>query len=253
MKRFGAVFIRATTVLLFVLCTGRMVFIFCRYKSEDLANKALEHQCVRFVQTVESTREEVACEPEYPQLEVDMQKLQTINRDVIGWLYYDLFDISYPIVQGEDNKEYIHTSFEGKNTSAGTIFLDCENQADFSDWHSILYGHDRKDGSMFGKLKDIHGKTDVNEQPCFYIYTEKAVFQYRVFSYMIVSPEDSMYNSIHSEEEYESFFVRACELSQMERKADIPERAKVVSLSTCYRHSRRTLVHGYLEKEYHLE
>ena len=93
--------------------------------------------------------------PTEPPLAVDFESLKAINPDVKGWLYIEALDISYPVVQGPDNDTYLHTTYEGTSNFAGSIFLDYQNQDDFSDGNTIVYGHNMKNLSMFGKLKQM--------------------------------------------------------------------------------------------------
>ena len=89
-----------------------------------------------------------------PPIEVDFDKLKSVNEDVVGWIYVDaLPDISYPIVKGKDNQTYLHQTYEKNYNFAGTIFVDYENSGDFSDCNTLVYGHNMKNGSMFGHLK----------------------------------------------------------------------------------------------------
>ena len=85
---------------------------------------------------------------------IDFDSLRSINEDVIGWIYMEaLPEISYPVVQGEDNNFYLHQTYEKNYNFAGTIFIDYENKRDFSDCNTLVYGHNMKNGSMFGMLK----------------------------------------------------------------------------------------------------
>ena len=93
--------------------------------------------------------------PTEPPLAVDFESLKAINPDVKGWLYIKALDISYPVVQGPDNDTYLHPTYEGTSNFAGSIFLDYQNQDDFSDGNTIVYGHNMKNLSMFGKLKQM--------------------------------------------------------------------------------------------------
>lgn len=106
------------------------------------------------------------------------------NKDVIGYLYYPIANISYPIVQGSDNTTYLTTNVYGKYSINGSIFLDHLNASDFSDSASILYGHHMRDGSMFGNLERNCAKGDF-----FYIYTRTSKMQYRVVSKEVISPD----------------------------------------------------------------
>ena len=94
--------------------------------------------------------EEVTYQPP----EVDFEELQKMNSDVIGWIEVEAIpEISYPIVRGEDNDYYLHRTFKKANNSAGSIFVDYRNGQYFGDCNTIVYGHNMKNGSMFGKLK----------------------------------------------------------------------------------------------------
>ena len=87
-------------------------------------------------------------------ISIDFASLKSINDDVIGWIYMEaLPQISYPVVQGEDNNTYLHQTYEKNYNFAGTIFIDYENKRDFSDCNTLVYGHNMKNGSMFGMLK----------------------------------------------------------------------------------------------------
>ena len=75
------------------------------------------------------------------------------NPDFVGVLSLPILGITYPVVQGEDNEKYLETTFEGRSNPAGCLFMDCENDRDLKDPVTYIYGHNMKDGSMFGKLR----------------------------------------------------------------------------------------------------
>jgi sortase B len=81
--------------------------------------------------------------------------LQKINPDVIGWLTVDDTNIDYPLVQGETNIDYINTAVDGSFSLTGSIFLDCRNADDFSDFYSLVYGHHIEGNLMFGEIPEF--------------------------------------------------------------------------------------------------
>lgn len=108
------------------------------------------------------------------------------NDDVIAYLDFPEANISYPIVQGSDNEEYLRTNIWGGHSSNGSIFLDYSNNIDFTDTSSIVYGHHMRSGSMFGSLertlnKDIDGKQ-------FTIYTRTNKLVYSIISTEVIEP-----------------------------------------------------------------
>ena len=77
------------------------------------------------------------------------EELMEINPDVVGWLTVYDTNIDYPVVQGEDNMEYINKNVYGEFSLSGSIYLAAENEAKFSDEYNLVYGHNFASPSMF--------------------------------------------------------------------------------------------------------
>ena len=101
---------------------------------------------------------------------VDFSGLKELNPDCIGWIRFENIDISYPIMQGEDNEYYLKHTFKKTEHVAGSIFLDKDNSPDFSNRKSILYGHNMKDGSMFQGLHKYESESYLQEHNKVYLY-----------------------------------------------------------------------------------
>ena len=82
------------------------------------------------------------------------EDLQKINPDIVGWIEMFGTNINYPVVQGDDNLEYLNKDIFGYSTASGSIYLADENDSDFSDWYNIIYGHHMDNGAMFGDIRN---------------------------------------------------------------------------------------------------
>lgn len=78
--------------------------------------------------------------------------LRKLNGEVVGWITVDGTNIDYPILQGENNLDYMNKDVYGNFSLAGSIFLDTRNQRDFSDDYALIYGHNMDEHLMFGDL-----------------------------------------------------------------------------------------------------
>jgi sortase B len=85
----------------------------------------------------------------------DFDRLYDINNDLVCILSIPDLDLKYPVVRGPDNSRYLTKTFEGNNNPAGCLFIDYENSPDLSDNNTFIYGHNMKNGSMFGSLKNF--------------------------------------------------------------------------------------------------
>jgi len=117
---------------------------------------------------------------------IDWIALRHLNPDIVGWIVVDGTGIDYPIVRGRDNDWYLHHTVTGERNASGSIFMDFRNDADFFDQHTIIHGHDMRNGSMFAGLHGFWGET-------FRIYTPHGVLEYEVFSRRTVPADDPLY------------------------------------------------------------
>lgn len=191
--------------------------------------------------------------PQYPPLAIDMEQLKEINGDFRGWFYFPALEVSYPVVQGEDNDYYLKHSFEDEKSNSGSIFMDCGASADWSDRNTFVFGHNMRDGSMFGSFKKlVDDPTLLDANPRFYIYTEDTVYTYEIFSYYMTKSDSNRYMVFTSDENYDRYTQWAVENSSYVSDVDLTGRPNIVSLSTCYGSagtSRRVLIHGVLTAE----
>lgn len=165
---------------------------------------------------------------------IDFDHLQSVNEDIVGWLRIRALDISYPLVQGEDNDYYLHRTFERTDNFAGCLFLNCDNESDFTDQNTIIYGHNMKNGSMFGKLKNYNDEEVFKKSKYFWIYTPDLIYQYRIFSASVVNKVGLTYQITFTEDEFDQFVNQAFANSVVENKdVEVTREDRVVTLSTC--------------------
>lgn len=165
---------------------------------------------------------------------IDFEQLQSVNEDIVGWLRIRGLGISYPVVQGEDNDYYLHRTFERTDNFAGCIFMNCDNDSDLSDQNTIIYGHNMKDGSMFGKLKNYNEEDVYQKSKYFWIYTPDLIYQYRIFSASIVNKTGLTYQIMFTEDEFNQFVNQAFSSSVVDNSGlSVTREDRVVTLSTC--------------------
>ena len=184
-----------------------------------------------------------------PPIDVDFEKLKSINDDVIGWIYVDaLPDISYPIVQGKDNQTYLHQTYEKNYNFAGTIFIDYENKADFSDCNTLVYGHNMKNGTMFGQLKNF-SKDDsaYNKSKYFWIFTPEKTYRYEIISAYTTAVNSDTYTLFKGPgQEFVDYMNKIVSYSDVKTTpGELGVDDKIVTLSTCTgNESTRYVVQG---------
>lgn len=184
-----------------------------------------------------------------PPIEVDFDKLKSVNEDVVGWIYVDaLPDISYPIVKGKDNQTYLHQTYEKNYNFAGTIFVDYENSGDFSDCNTLVYGHNMKNGSMFGHLKKFREDDKLYKQDkYFWILTPERNYRYEIISAYTTGVNSDTYTLFKGPgEEFEKYLETIKGYSEIKTDdTDLTIKDRIVTLSTCTgNESTRFVVQG---------
>ena len=183
---------------------------------------------------------------------IDFTQLLSVNSDIVGWLRIRALDISYPVVQGKDNDYYLHRTFEKTDNFAGCLFVNSYNMGDFTDQNTIIYGHNMKNGSMFGKLKNFSDPEVFKKSRYFWIFTPDFIYQYRIFSASVVDKTGLTYQISFTDDEFDQFISRAYSNSVVDNQGvTVTKEDRIVTLSTCTGDdSTRFVVMGKLAQIY---
>lgn len=189
--------------------------------------------------TAEAPEEDEKEQYQYPNLQIDYDGLMATNSEFVGVIYIPVLNLTYPIAQSTGNDKYLHTTFEGTRNASGCIFLDCAASKDFSDSNSFIFGHNMKNGTMFGSLKQFLQKEELcDEDPYIYIYQKDQVLVYRIFAYYTIPVRDDVYDDFSGDDGYDAYVADAGKHSvyhsSKEEKIDWSSRPDLLTLSTCY-------------------
>lgn len=184
-------------------------------------------------------------------INVDLSELKNINKDTKGWIQVNGTNINYPYVQTTDNSYYLTHSFEKKYTDAGWIFMDYRNNSTNFDKNTILYGHARKDRTMFGSLKNILKSDWYNDTDNHIIKlsTETENTLWQVFSvYHIETESYYITTNFSSDKDYEKFLNTIKNRSALKFDANVNINDYILTLSTCYNNTDKVVLHAKLIK-----
>jgi sortase, srtB family len=228
-------------ILLFVLIYSG-IKIFKWYKDKTNNNKIAEQ--IKSTVIVEEKNEDENKE-EYT---VDFNKLKEQNNETVAWIKVNNINVEYPVVRATNNSFYLNHSFDKSKNSAGWIFADYKNKFDNTDKNIVIYGHNMRDGSMFGSLKNILNSDwyDNEENTDITLCTENEKSIYKVFSiYKIESEDYYIKTEFSNENEFEKFIKTLKKRSIKNFNIDISKEDSILTLSTCANNNKyRVVLHS---------
>ncbi len=185
--------------------------------------------------------------------EIDFASLQAYNPDIIAWIKISGTNIDYPVLQGPNNDKYLRHTPDGDYSIAGSIFLEFSNASDFSDCHSIIYGHHFR-GSyrpMFTQLVDYRSEEFYKAHPTAVLYTPAGKYTIRFFSCYVTKLGDNAWRTQMEGSVYANW-IRDVAGKAMYDTGILPQETdRVVTLSTCSTEfaNARFVIHGILEND----
>lgn len=230
-------------ILLSILIYSR-IKIFKWYKDKTNNNKIAEQ--------IKSTV--IVEEENGDEYTVDFNKLKEQNNETIAWLKVNNTNVEYPVVKGTNNSFYLNHSFDKSNNSAGWIFADYRNKFDNTDKNIVIYGHNMRDGSMFGSMLNIlNAKWYENEENTnITLYTENEKCMYKVFSVYKIENEDYYIKTeFKNDNEFEDFIKTLKKRSVKDFNVDVSKDDNILTLSTCANNNKyRVVLHAKKVKYY---
>lgn len=177
---------------------------------------------------------------------IDFTSLQEINSETAGWIEIPDTMICYPMVHTSDNLYYLTHTFRKETNKAGSIFIETANKADFSDLHTIIYGHNMKDGSMFAGLKEYKKESYWESHPYVYVDLADGSHCYEIFSCHDAPVTDISYTvGYAADDKYASFLDTLKASSLYDTGVSVGTEDSVITLSTCTNNGKdRFVVHA---------
>lgn len=177
---------------------------------------------------------------------LQVEELQKENEDIVGWIEIKDTNISYPVLQGEDNEYYLNHNYKGETTQKGSIFLTKDYDWSLPSTNLLIYGHNIMYGQMFQDLLKYADEDFYKEHPVIRFTTEKEDAEYEIISAfkarVYYKSEENVfryYNFINAEteEEYNEFVENAKIASLYETQATAEFGDQLITLITCSYHT----------------
>lgn len=226
-----------------LLLMGIAVWQLCRigfeYRQGTEHYEKIAEEAIRVSESQES-------ETDAEDVQIDFEWLQSINPEITGWLRFDRNGINYPLLQGTDNEKYLDTLADGTKNKAGSIFLDALCSPDFSDSHTLIYGHNMRDQSMFGQLKKYETVDAYYEENTYFtVYTPENTYRYEIFAWYEVNEDDRVFQTgFAADDIFEEFVDDMLRRRYRDTGAEADREDKIVTLSTCSSAGKRFVVHA---------
>lgn len=231
-----------------LLFTSSLLLLFSIYSiinwfEENKENEIAKNHSIEVTNIKEENKEEI-----YPYLYTDFTTLLNENKNVKGWIQVPDTNINYPVLQYTDNDYYLNHNYYNQHSTAGWIFLDYRNSIHTQDMNTIIYAHNRLDGSMFYTLKNTLTEEWNNHNKYIYFNTLKDMNTYEVFSvYTINAKEFKSITNHNTEKEYQKYLDDIINKSIIPLNVQISTTDKILTLYTCTMNNiDRTILHAKL-------
>lgn len=185
---------------------------------------------------------------------LDWEYLWEQNEDIYAWIYIPDTNIDYPILQHEtDNSYYLNYNLDGSKGYPGCIYTENINAKDFSDYNTLIYGHNMKNGTMFNHLHKFEDESFFNENRYVFIYMPDKILVYDIFAAYKFSNAHILYSyDCFTEQGFSSYlemvYEEYGESGNFREGVEVSGENHIVTLSTCVggESESRFLVQGVL-------
>lgn len=192
---------------------------------------------------------------EVPEKKMDWDALYETNEDIYAWIYIPNTNVDYPILQHPTlNDYYLDYNLDHTKGYPGCIYSQVQyNSKDFTDFNTVLYGHNMRNGTMFRTLHNFEDETFFEENRYVYIYTPEKVLVYDIFAayefddrHLLVYFDNE---SLSDREDYleEVFSIRDMS-AHFRNNVNVTTDSNILTLVTCIgsKPNNRYLVQGVL-------
>lgn len=161
--------------------------------------------------------------------------------DFFGWVKVPGTKIDYPVMQSQDSGFYLDHDYTGEPSREGAVFVDAGTKDFPLDNLVVVYGHNMKNGNVFGELKKYTGEEFVSEHPDVYFDTVYGSNAYQIAAvlktHILYETEEGFryYQTFgyRNEEEFQECMEFIEENAVIETDEELVYGDELLMLSTC--------------------
>ncbi len=233
-------------LFLLIFCSG---YMFLKHQGEQKREKVYEEisksedvsesEEIPVATDKEEETQEVTKDALKLDIPVDFAELQKINSDIYAWIEISDTTVDYPIVQSdEDDLYYLDHTIEGAAGYPGSIYTESLNNKDFTDGNTVIYGHNMRDGTMFGSLSSYMDSSYMQQHPYIKIYTPDHIRTYEVFAAVTYDDRHILKSyDFKDEKQYQEYLDSIYDARNMGRyvkeNVSVTPKDRIITLSTC--------------------
>lgn len=191
-----------------------------------------------------------------PQKDLDWDELCKVNADIYAWICIPGTEVDYPILQHPiDDSYYLNYNMSGTRGYPGCIYTERLNSKEFTDFNTVVYGHNMRNDSMFSTLHYFEDRDFFDSCPYVYIYTGDKVLVYEIFAAYTSDNAHILYNNDFSQDAGRQSYLESIFKSDNKdayvRDVELSADSYIITLSTCIkgRAQNRYLVQAVLLNE----
>lgn len=236
---------RIFLALILAVLLGAIAFFCWQYYSAETNDETAENS--EQTAQMESARPDETADGDY------LKDALAVNAQTVAWLTISDTDIDFPIVQGDDNSYYLDHGFDGSYYGRGCPFLDYRCSSDFTDFNSIIYGHNIQNTYVFGSLLKFRTQSYFDSHATGTLILPDEIVTIQWIACAVVENDSFIYSVVHPAESDRLLYleqVQECAVASAELTPEDLVNRRLVVLSTCssdYEMARTVLI-GVLEE-----
>lgn len=163
--------------------------------------------------------------------------------NIVGRIIVDGTEIDFPIVQGEDNYFYLDHDYKNSYNIFGAVFMDFRNTKDFSDFNTVLYGHNVESGHIFHELAKLKEDDFVKAHPYIVVDTPDERKIYEIAAVYTAGAYEDYRSPSYDEKNFGELLNRVAQKNLIDKNT-LEGECNMLTLSTCSDIDDRLVVHA---------
>ncbi len=175
-------------------------------------------------------------------IQLKYAKLYAENTDFVGYLSADGVNLNLPVVQTDNDEEYLKKNFYGASTKYGCPFVTHLNEIDPLDMNTVIFGHHMNNGTIFGALDAYKSINGFKKAPVITFNTLHKDYSWKIIAAFITNDKASddngyvfryYFTNLSTHERFAAYLNELSQRSLYDTGVDVVSTDKILTLSTC--------------------